>query len=819
VGSGHCHKITLNRFLVDGVLDPAAVVTLSDYPLHDNARCTNEVASITWQEEESMVVLFFVAPPVTTEQELRIDWKIDNVEGAGVDLTVRRAATALAIGHEFACAIIEQRDVQCWGQNSFGQLGHLPTHKNELRTTPQALSLPDQGLTLTAITAGERHACVLASNGDVYCWGDNSFQQLGAVTPTQVQAPARMLGGLDVSAISAGRDYTCMLASGEVYCAGDDAEGQAGTAELVANPTLRKVTGLSDVMSIAAGRAHACAMLEDSTVHCWGRGTEGQLGRNSTASSSTPARVLGVPSAEVSAIAAGTAHSCAVAAGTLYCWGNTADGRIGLAESGYDLTASAVSDLLERNDSSFPTLDVIAIALGERHGCALYGTSTPFSGNAFCFGYNREGQAGRLPSSTPAEVAAVDNLEATTAIAAGPSSTCVIDHGVVLCFGSNAGALLGVVNRDPVRAPDAVASWAAGISPITDVAINISGDHPVGCIVADGHLHCIGDNAAQQLSTPLGTNPRARNTPTLALNEVVEQVSVGDGWTCARSQGQVRCWGDYAGGSTTEDILLTNTNDIATGGRHACAIQSGDVHCWGENNHGQLGDGTIANRTTPLEISVGAPASATDLTAGASFACAVSGGGVMCWGENSEGQLGRATSSTEQRTPDWVQGLGAGSGVTAIAAASRGACALVSGAVQCWGTGIIADGINTTSSTPIAVPDLSEVIAIDGGGDQMCVLRQGGALLCWGHNGQGQLGDNTNESRFLPVEIWASGVTQFDTGGTREGAFTCAVLDDSLYCWGSQSHQQLGIRAHDTDRDANTTYDAPEPLVSWYEEP
>jgi len=160
----------------------------------------------------------------------------------------------------------------------------------------------------------------------------------------------------------------------------------------------------------------------------------------------------------------------------------------------------------------------------------------------------------------------------------------------------------------------------------------------------------------------------------------VKAITVGDYYTCALlSSGGVNCWGrnvyGQLGNSTMTNsgtaVVVTGLNNgvttVATGPylQHNCVtLNTGGVKCWGLNDHGQLGNGTTLNSSTPTIVT--GLSGATAITEGFNHTCALlSTGGVQCWGLNGRGQVGNGTT-TDSFTPVAVTGLS--SGVTAVAA-------------------------------------------------------------------------------------------------------------------------------------------------------
>jgi alpha-tubulin suppressor-like RCC1 family protein len=241
---------------------------------------------------------------------------------------------------------------------------------------------------------------------------------------------------------------------------------------------------------------------------------------------------------------------------------------------------------------------------------------------------------------------------------------------------------------------------------------------------------------------------------------------------------------------------------VAGGYNHTCAVDRYEgLFCWGANESGQIGDDTIERRTEPTLVA-GLSSRALRVSAGYSHTCAVlDTGGIQCWGSNSEGQIGNDAVADYSTLPVDVTGLSAD--VVSVSLGSRHTCALISGGgVMCWGDNSrtqlgseTAAGGNTPQavSLPAAASTASSISAstICAGEDHTCVLLEDGQVQCWGAGSSGQLGNGAGEEQSEPVSVTglASGVTAVSCGA----AYSCALFDTgTVYCWGSNDAGQLG---------------------------
>ena len=341
-----------------------------------------------------------------------------------VDLGTGRTATAIAAGSFHTCALLDTGQVRCWGLGAAGQLGQgsiaaIGTAPGQMGDALAPVDL-GTGRTAIALTAGASHTCALLDTRQVKCWGSNVAGQLGAGAidifgdgPGEMgdARPTVDLGtGRTARAISAGASHTCaVLDTNQVKCWGSSAFGQLGlgSEDTIGDgpgemgdalPTVDLGTGRT-ARALSAGRLHTCALLDNSQVKCWGRGLFGPLGSGSNDDIGDGPGEMGDALSAVDlgtgrsarSVSAGDIHTCALLDNSqVKCWGSNVWGQIG------------TGDLFGRGDDpgemgdALPAVDLgtgrtaLAVTTENEHTCAVLTTR-----RVVCWGRNDTGHLGR----------------------------------------------------------------------------------------------------------------------------------------------------------------------------------------------------------------------------------------------------------------------------------------------------------------------------------------------------------------------------------------------------------------------------------------
>lgn len=347
------------------------------------------------------------------------------------------------VGVDFACGITSEGHAVCWGRGAEGRLGNDDTRSSSVA---QAVIGVDDA---SDIAVGEGHACIVTGpSRAVYCWGDNRTGQLAnpdAADFSTAPVPVPGTETIQLTAaqqIAAGAAHSCALMSdGSVACWGSTEEGRLGNLVVTSDvgfpqlilregndPEFGKI-GLvvRDAVLLAVGNEHSCILNRAGTVECWGSNAYGQLGSSSeTPSSASPVVVPGL--SNVTEIAAGDRHTCAVSSGQVYCWGANEKLQLGRPAGDADYAPGLVSGLR----------DVVSIAAGTAFACA-----TTADGSLYCWGNNASGELITEQPNTSAEPVLMP-VQDPAQVSLGGGFACVLTQAAeTRCWGTNLYGQLG----------------------------------------------------------------------------------------------------------------------------------------------------------------------------------------------------------------------------------------------------------------------------------------------------------------------------------------------------------------------------------------
>jgi alpha-tubulin suppressor-like RCC1 family protein len=329
----------------------------------------------------------------------------------------------IAVGAQFVCALTVERDIKCWGDNAYGQLGlgNTADRGDDANEMGDALPFVDiaSSNSTTAIEAGSTHVCAIFGKGVLKCWGGNARGQLGLGDQQNRGNNANEMGtylpgvdvapGLRVTQVAVGGQHSCaILDDGSVKCWGLNAFGELGAGNsfnrgdhaMEMGPYLSPLnlgTGRTAVR-IEAGHDHTCVQLDNDSIKCWGWNDAGQLGlgdenargdNGGEMGNNLPAVGVGAFVEPPSRLGAGGFHSCAIMGSILRCWGENTTGQLGLGDN------QSRGDDGQEMGIWLPAIEVGVGRTPVQVEGGAYFTCTRFANERVkCWGANDQGQLG-----------------------------------------------------------------------------------------------------------------------------------------------------------------------------------------------------------------------------------------------------------------------------------------------------------------------------------------------------------------------------------------------------------------------------------------
>ena len=591
------------------------------------------------------------------------------------------------------------------------------------------------GPTNTAILLNEGEPAVQAAvGGDALCVR-TATRKLKCIRNRNLPDTSEAL------ALALGRRHTCILRRDRRVACTRNVEPWTRDRWVI-------VEGLTDIAEVGVWGDHTCARSLDGAVHCWRGGAP--------ADKSSVRRIERLDDALE--LAVGAEHACARRRADVVCWGSNLHGQLGdpsLAASPRPVTIPGLTRVVE-------------LAAGGAHTCARLEP-----GGLACWGDGRSGQLGEAwrPGSPPRSVH-TDFVE----VVAGERHTCArLRNGHVTCWGANGDErVLGTGSApSPANVPP-----VPGLRDIVQLAV---GWHHVCARDASGQVACWGQNSAGELGDG---STVARDEP-VQVRDLTDTIDIAAEYntTCAlHRDGRIECWGDVGLRASTFDrsavprLILTEPAalDIELGRDHGCVLsRAGLVQCWGSNADLALGARSSVSRDSP--VSVTGLVDATQISASGHRTCALRRDGeVVCWGRRNDDVMGERGEYPEPMT-----GL---AGVAEVRAGSGFVCARHhGGTISCLSYRLPLDA--PVLGTPVQIAGIQDAVELDVG-EHVCVREASGAVLCWGPNRHGELGDGTTITRQSPTPVLA--VTDAVEVALHHHTTCVRRSSGEVVCWGQR---------------------------------
>ena len=502
-------------------------------------------------------------------------------------------------GAQSTCALNTEGDVYCWGGNAYGQLGNGDndvsdnTAQDREIITPRSVLLPENTSAISISSSERQHKCAILNNSETVCWGQNNWGQLGAGwtcdededSCTEINTdnnyweyagtsfPQVVDFPENKSAISvdAGDSFTCAITEDHsIYCWGQNNWGQLGQGNYnsLSSPELVELPGDREAGAIALAKESVCAISMDQNVYCWGRGAIGQLGNGNNQTKTTPTLVILEEGDNPVSITAGGAFYCLILdTGQSKCWGENWHGGLGDGEP-LDQWNNGIYQPYPFNVTGNHSFS--GIESGLQNTCAI-----KTNGSAYCWGRPYDGAIGdgsRLMTGQknwPSRVGTTTNPLFTDA-----SELDHDDDGIITIFDSNPYMCsTGFYQVENICIEVPAGSYSVnGIQYLCDIGTYQPQSGQDSCLEADPGHYVNMINSSDQDECLAGTHQ-----PNSAQSECIEN---SPGYYSLRgADQQIGCpTGSYQPSANSTDCIPTDpgyfTNSIGSSSQTACPAGS-----------------------------------------------------------------------------------------------------------------------------------------------------------------------------------------------------------------------------------------------------
>ncbi|MEM9860543.1 MAG: hypothetical protein AAF938_02905 [Myxococcota bacterium] len=642
----------------------------------------------------------------------------------------------LATRNRRVCGVTAEDAVWCWG---FGEEGQL--RGSEGAAVPFAVDLPDGinagGTQTPMLVMSDRVTCLRARSGQVACFGNNEFGDLGRETSGEqeffrldfVDDPN---GGVlnNVLSLSARSGTFCAVRDGQLLCWGRNEDELIPGAESRQRSPFQ-VSADAEVAQVAFLEDALCYWDGGGVAYCRGSQSRNELGQgamNRTLVEDESFTTLDALDELTSA--GGSGSFCGLGApdserdGELICWGYAPFGQIPRSDLVIE-SPQTVERPVRPSGGSPGNVDIRAgsLSLGENGSCLISETAPQTS--VYCAGITVPNGRAEAGFSVPYDgYEAVLGTNAAINVFQGPLGACALfglsARDEALCWGRNVSGTLA--NHSLAAAAATGQEMLAGLS-----SISMGVDHGCGTTVGpENEIRCWGNNANAELGRPLSVAPLDVGSMQVSnVNVPARAPAAGRDFTC---------------------VILTDEFDAGTAG----GIGDGEeVLCLGKNDVGQLGYSQDGETLSPLMV-VPDVERARALAAGEDHACALlSNNQVWCWGSNERRQLGRENRSAT--TPAQVSLEFPIDNAASIAASNQSTCiGLAIGEVHCWGSNehhqlgvdrAFLDGTETPEMALSVDPGTGFAVFSHTRANGYCAgPDERGDYHCWGNNNFRKLG-------------------------------------------------------------------------------